>query len=75
METRSLKYTNMRDKTHDHIKVIKVIRVIKMTTKGIGSQTQTKDTSKAGTKNNTKAKVENAETTEAAKTKSQKRWA
>ena len=50
METRSPKYTNMRDEIHDHIKVIKVIKVTKITKKGLGSQTQTKDTSEAGTK-------------------------
>ena len=42
---------NMRDKTQD-IKVIKVIQITKITTKGIVSKTQTKDTSEAGTKNN-----------------------
>ena len=66
METRSPKYTNMRDKTHDHIKVIKVFKI---TTKGVGSQTQTKDASEAGTKNNTETKVKDAETMEVTKTK------
>ena len=43
---------------------------IKVTTKGIRSQTQAKDTSEAGTENNTETKAKDAETTEVTKTKS-----
>ena len=52
MENKRPKYTNMKDETNYHIKVINVIKITKITTKGIGSQTQTKDTSEAGTTNN-----------------------